>query len=141
MITISWIIMFYKIKLFIKIIVAFVMLVSMFFLGIVWLSYVSSERQIIKIEVSDNIDVIVAERANLFRGKDQYFYIVENGIFLRLLIDNHTSEFRYGNYTVEYIDDDTFAIIYEYTNVQDIYLFFDVIDDKVYFSCKSYVSR
>lgn len=140
MITISWIIMFYKIKLFIKIIVAFVMLVSMFFLGIVWLSYVSSERQIIKIEVSDDIDVIVAERANLFRGKDQYFYIVENGIFLILLIDNHTSEFRYGNYTVEYIDDDTFAIIYEYTNVQDIYLFFDVIDDKVYFSSKSYVS-
>ena len=141
MITISSIVMFYKIKLFIKIIVAFVMLVSMFFLGIVWLSCVSSERQIIKIEVSDNIDVIVAERANLFRGKDQYFYIVENGMFLKLLIDNHTPEFRYGNYNVEYIDDDTFAIIYEYSNVQDIYLFFDVIDDKVYFSSKSYVSR
>ena len=117
------------------------MLVSMCFLGIGCLLNVSSDRQIVKIEVSDSIDIIVAERANLFRVKDQYFYNVEKGIFLKSLVDIHTPELRYENYNVEYIDDDTFAIIYEYSNVQNIYLFFDVIDSKVYFSNKSYVSR
>jgi len=141
-IIILFVLMFYRFRYFIKIIMAFGILVSMYFLGILWLRDALFEQHSVKIEVSDNIDIVVLEASIRVVG-EQYFYIVENGIFLKFLATAHSSkpEFRYGNYNIEYIDDDTFAIIYEYSNVQDIYLFFDVIDDKVYFSSKSYVPR
>lgn len=135
MIIVGIILMFYKIKFIIKAMTLVSMLVSMFFLGMLWLRDALLDQHTDTIEVSENIDIVVIE-TNLRYGGEQYFYVVENDIFLKFLAtaSSFNPEFRYGYYGVEYIDNDTFHIVYEYSNTEDIYLIFDIVDGKVSFS-------
>src|SRR5690606_22647393 len=83
------ILIIYELKWYIKTLLSGIMLVSTFLIAYFFIYFAIFNPQTIKIEVTDEIDIVVLVTSIRF-SSEQSFYIIENGVSLKFLVSTYT---------------------------------------------------
>ncbi len=128
------ILIIYELKWYIKTLLSGIMLVSTFLIAYFFIYFAIFNPQTIKIEVTDEIDIVVLETSIRF-SSEQSFYIIENGVSLKFLVSTNTfrSSLKNGNYRVD-VYNERFTIVFDKSDIEIIILHFDLIDGEVVYN-------
>lgn len=123
---------FYDLKWFIRLLLGFMTLFSVFIMAYFSIFMLLSDPKVIEINVNDETQIVVLESSVL--SADQSFYFKQFGVFVKYInsTSTHNSEFRYGNYTVELISNEQFIIVFNESASREIHLVYEVNNNQVY---------